>query len=328
MDFFDAIIHKNKRKTKRKTLRSRNTLWSRNTLRSRKTLWSRKTLRSRKTLKKIKPLNCNPSITAPVQQSCMTMEALLLLRDEYNKDHPINPIIAEKPSLIWYELKMRLQCEDERCWLGEIDDPQKRAQIQSQLFAPDYPPEWIKNPIEWLTNIDIDKVMAQYQQKYADFEYLGTTSIDYDYIVDKPSGTCVEDMLCKFDLKKSKLRGKQRFAAVFNLDKHDEPGSHWVSLFISIPKKTIVFFDSANGGVPIEIRRFVKMVQKQHAGYRFITSKKEHQKKNTECGVYSIHFIIEMLNDFDKMLDTIMRGNITDKAMTRYRRKYFNKPTV
>jgi Ulp1 family protease len=113
---------------------------------------------------------------------------------------------------------------------------------------------------------------------------------------------------------------------VFNLDKHDQPGSHWVSLFVSVPKKTIVFFDSANGGVPAEIRRFVKMVHKTNPEYKFIASKKEHQKKNTECGVYSIHFIIEMLRDFDKMLNTVMRGNITDKAMTRYRRKYFNHP--
>ena len=283
---------------------------------------------ARKTIKhrKIKPLNCNPSVKAPIPHSCMTIEALMLLRDEYNKDHPTNRIIAEKPVLIWYELKMRLQCEDERCWLGEIDDVAKRNMVQDQLFAPDHPPEWIKNPLEWLTNIDIDKVMAQYEQKYADFEYLGTTSIDYDFIVDKTRGTCVEDMLCKFDLAAAGNRGKQRFAAVFNLDKHDEPGSHWVSIFISVPKKTIVFFDSANGGVPKEIRRFAKLIQKQDSEYRFIASKKEHQKKNTECGVYSIHFIIEMLNDFDKMLEMVMKGNISDKAMTRYRRKYFNRP--
>jgi len=281
----------------------------------------------RRPTRKFRSLNCNPAVTnSPVPQSCMTVEALLTLRDEYNKDHPDNRIIADRPTLIWYELKMRLQCEDERCWLSEIDDPEKRTMIQDQLFAPNHPPEWFKNPIEWLTNLDIDAVMKQYEQKYTDFEYLGTTSIDYDFIIDKASGTCVEDMLCKFNLASSAARGKRRFAAVFNLDKHDQPGSHWVSLFVSVPKKTIVFFDSANGGVPAEIRRFVKMVHKTNPEYKFIASKKEHQKKNTECGVYSIHFIIEMLRDFDKMLNTVMRGNITDKAMTRYRRKYFNHP--
>jgi hypothetical protein len=168
--------------------------------------------------------------------------------------------------------------------------------------------------------------MGQYQEKYADFEYLGTTSIDYDYIIDKSTGTCVEDLLCKFDLAKAIARGKQRFAAVFNLDKHDEPGSHWVSMFLSVPKKTIVFFDSANGGVPAEIRRFVKLVRSQNPEYKFIATKKEHQKKNTECGVYSIHFIIEMLHDYDKMLNIALKGRMPDKAMTRYRRKYFNRP--
>ena len=277
--------------------------------------------------RKFRPLNCNPAVSTPIKKSCMTVESLLLLRDEYNKDHPTNKIIADKPALIWYELKMRLQCEDEKCWLGEIDDKAKRDMIQKQLFAPDHPPEWIKNPLEWLTNLDIDSVMEQYQEKYTDFEYLGTTSIDYDYIIDKATGKCVEDLLCKFDLAKTIARGKQRFAAVFNLDKHNEPGSHWVSLFLSVPKKTIVFFDSANGGVPAEIRRFVKLVREQNPEYKFIATKKEHQKKNTECGVYSIHFIIEMLHNYDKMLNIALKGRIPDKAMTRYRRKYFNRPS-
>jgi Ulp1 family protease len=121
-------------------------------------------------------------------------------------------------------------------------------------------------------------------------------------------------------------RGKQRFGAVFNLDKHDQPGSHWVSLFICVPKKTIVFFDSANGGVPAEIRKFVKHVLNQDGSYQFIASKKEHQKKDTECGMYSIHFIVEMLNDYNKMLDLVLRGSIPDSKMIRYRKKYFNRP--
>jgi len=277
--------------------------------------------------KRIKQLNCNPSVkNTPITKSCMTKEALLLLRDEYNKDHKTNPIIAEKPVLIWYELKMRLQCKDERCWLGEIDDAGKRKMIEEALFAPDHPPEWIKNPVEWLSNYDIDKVMAQYEQKYSDFKYLGTTTIDYDYIVDKSRGTCVEDRLCKFDLESLIKRGKQRFGAVFNLDKHDKPGSHWVSLFICVPKKTIVFFDSANGGVPDEIQKFVEHVQKQDGAYKFIASNKEHQKKNTECGMYSIHFIVEMLNDYNKMLNMVLIGNIPDSTMVKYRKKYFNRP--
>jgi hypothetical protein len=86
-----------------------------------------------------------------------------------------------------------------------------------------------------------------------------------------------------------------------------------------------VFFDSANGGVPKEIRRFAKLIQKQDSKYRFIASKKEHQKKNTECGVYSIHFIIEMLESF-KSVKRFLYGNIPDKEMENLRPKLFNKP--
>jgi hypothetical protein len=108
----------------------------------------------------------------------------LKIRDEYNKDHS-EKIIATKPVLIWHELKTRLECKDERCWVDEIDNSDLRTQIKTQLFAPEYPPEWIKNKNEWLTNYDIDSVMKQYELDNKDFKYLGTTPIDYDYIVNK-----------------------------------------------------------------------------------------------------------------------------------------------
>ena len=64
-----------------------------------------------KTKKKFKKLNCSPCVDNKkiVKNSCMTREALLKIRDEYNKDHPDSKIIALKPVLIWHELKMKLE---------------------------------------------------------------------------------------------------------------------------------------------------------------------------------------------------------------------------
>ena len=123
---------------------------------------------------------------------------------------------------------------------------------------------------------------------------------------------------------------KQRFASIFNLDKHNQSGSHWVSLFIDVPNKFIMFFDSANGGVPREIKKFVKNIKKQgldeNIEFKFITNHKSHQRGGTECGVYSIHFIVEMLIQPKKAMHVFLNGNIPDKEIEKYRNVYFNKP--
>ena len=91
--------------------------------------------------KTVKQLNCSPLVKNKkvVSTSCMTPEVLLKIRDEYNKDHA-NKIIATKPTLIWHELRMKINCQDERKWVNEIDDVKLRSQIKKQLFAPEQPP--------------------------------------------------------------------------------------------------------------------------------------------------------------------------------------------
>jgi hypothetical protein len=286
--------------------------------------------RAKKTYKRLAcaPILDNLDNISP--ETCLTKSVLLQLKRDFNKDHPKDQILSTKPILIWRELKSRLdECTDDRCLLKEIDDVSQRNKVMQSLFAPNHPPSWLKNKNEWLSNIDIDKVMAQYQQRYRDFAYLGTTSIDYDFVYS--DGHCVEDKLCKFNLQDLYNKGKRRFASVFNLDPHTESGSHWVSMFINMDKKSIVFFDSAKGGLPEEIIRFRDSVIKQGKQMKpaidfvFYTNDADHQQGNTECGVYSIYFIVEMLRDHGN-LQKFMKGNITDALMESQRQRFFNAP--
>ena len=72
--------------------------------------------------------------------------------------------------------------------------------------------------------------------------------------------------------------------------------------------------------------KFVRTVRKQarHLGekYTFKQTSRRHQYLSTECGMYSLFFIITLLEGkpieyFDK--------RITDKYMRRLRSIYFNK---
>ena len=200
---------------------------------------------TRKNNGSFKQMNCNPLVDGKTVSSisCLPPEALLNIKYEYNKSHPQDNIDSKDPRQIYAELKKRLShCDKEDCWLEEIKDKQLRNTIDKLSFAPDEPEEWKTNPDEWLSNFDIFNVMAQYEQKHSEFKFFGPTSIDFDSRLPQKGGKCVEEDLCSFSLKYWMKNGKTKFGIVFNLDKHDEPGSHWVSLFIDTTNKFLFYF--------------------------------------------------------------------------------------
>jgi hypothetical protein len=275
-------------------------------------------------------VNCNIANEKHDAGTCLPSDAIRVLTDEYNKDHPESPLNETDPKKILRKIMESVDCteKDERCALGIINDVVLRKKYLKMLYAPNHPESWLKNPDEWLTNEDIDEILDDIEAKYPDFKAMRTTPIDFDTRI---WGQCVEKELCDFSLKSDYENGKRRFAAVFNLDKHDQPGSHWVSLFVSVHDNAIVFFDSALGGVPPEISALVKRIQGQakamnkDLNMRFYTNKVEHQKGDTECGMYSIYFVTEMMADF-KNLDMFMKGRINDETVFKMRKDYYNDP--
>jgi hypothetical protein len=167
---------------------------------------------------------------------------------------------------------------------------------------------------------------------------------------------------------------------VFNLDKHDERGSHWVSLFVDLEDWFLFYLDSAGNRIPKEIRTLVKRIQRQgmslspplkfkptknlirtadsHSSWS-MTDKEinsspiakqgadlnlqrfkfyenyplEHQLGNTECGMYSLYFIITMLTGETEgrtfrtareKIEFFKKKRVPDKYVSKYRKIYFN----
>ena len=52
---------------------------------------------------------------------------------------------------------------------------------------------------------------------------------------------------------------------------------------------------------------------------------KEHQKKDGNCGLYVLYFIIELLKG-NKTPDFFKKNRVTDDEMSSYRLKYYNTP--
>jgi hypothetical protein len=279
----------------------------------------------------MKKMNCNPNVfnKSINKDTCYTDTALIQIKNAYNKNHPENRIKSTLPSTVFNELKTKLsKCNSEDCWLEELS-PKDKKYLDQHIFAPYQPTSWKKNPREWLSNIDILNVLKQYEETFSNFKFIGPTSIDFDTVI---NDTCVSEELCKIQIKKFINSGINKIGIIFNLDKHDEGGSHWVSMFINIQEGIIFYFDSAANDIPNEIQKLVNVILKQ-SKYLKIPMKyytnlpRQHQQGNSECGMYSLYFIITMLDDIQSMkskIDIFKKKNISDKFVESFRSKYFN----
>lgn len=294
-----------------------------------------------------KKTNCSPVVENKTVQSgsCLTPKILTLLKDQHNQHYPANPIHSTDPNVLLKILKMRFSekgCKKELCMLREIKDEKLRENIQKEIFAPDQPIEWKTNPDEWLSNYDIMNVIHQYEEKHTNFKFFGPTTIDFDTRLPELNNKCVENNLCEFNLKKDLKNGFQKFACVFNLDKHYESGSHWVSIFVDIPERIIFYFDSAGSPIPEEISILVKRLQTQSLQldkpfrFKYYTNGNlQHQNGGTECGMYALFFIITMLTgktpffkdhilSMRERIHLFTKKKIPDEVVFDYRDLYFN----
>jgi Ulp1 family protease len=101
-------------------------------------------------------------------------------------------------------------------------------------------------------------------------------------------------------------------------------------MFINIKKGTIFYFDSAGEKVPAQIKKFADMVTDQGSNliqpiqFKFDQNHPvEHQYGNTECGIYSLFFIVHMLED--KITTHYLKTHVLkDKYMEQFRKVFFN----
>ena len=278
-----------------------------------------------KTKKSTKKINCGPKSTHNF--TCYSSSSLNKMKDLWNKRHPDVKITTNNSKEIWSMLKDNLSrvCNTEKCWLNQNFmvnnlDPE----LKNYTFAPMAPKTWKKNPNEWLNSIDINKVMKQYEHKYPSFTFIGPSPIDFE--TKKLFGQCVWNELCNFSLKKYIKQGKTKIGIIFNTDPHYLEGSHWICMFIDIEKKYIFYFDSNADKTPKEIGEFVKKVKKQakelNIKLKYYENPTTHQMTDTECGMYVLFVITELLQN--KMTPKMFEERVPDKYMEHLRKVFFN----
>jgi len=178
-----------------------------------------------------------------------------------------------------------------------IPDDLKKDLIQNNL-RPIQPLNWKNDPDQWLDSNNIRDVMKQYEVSHKNFKFFGPYPIDFaskdPYTKDKKK--CLISEMCDLDIDGKDLEGKEYLGFVFNLDPHNKGGSHWVAGFLNIPKKEFYYFDSYGMRPPKQIYRFMQWLTLQEPDMKLKMNGIEMQKKDSECGMYCIYFIICMLD--------------------------------
>jgi hypothetical protein len=280
-------------------------------------------------MKSFKQLRCHLGKKTRKKHTCFDDKTIYFLRDLWNSRHPDVKISETNPEKIWMELKNKLkECSHEICWIENVvTDPDVKKKLKKIHFAPKAPITWNKNKNEWLSSVDISNVLDQYKSTYSDFTYIGPSPIDFDMkMSDK---VCVWPELCKLNIKEQYNKNIKKIGIVFNLDKHNQSGSHWVALFIHLEENYIFYFDScAPKKIPPEITELMNRILVQckeiNKNMKKIINTFPHQKGNTECGMYVLYFIICLLENIKKPTDFYKR-RIPDQEVEMFRDIYFNK---
>jgi hypothetical protein len=173
--------------------------------------------------------------------------------------------------------------------------------------------------------------MKQFEKKYKCFEFIGPSPIDFDSHM--LYNECVWEELCHFDLKTLLSKGKNKIGVIFNTDPHYKDGSHWISLFIHVKKGYIFYFDSNGNPVPKEIKVLVDRViaQAKTMDISLVFDQNypmEHQYSNTECGMYSLYFIIQLLRETQNILISTFKKGWAKTCITTFKKQPLRKVQV
>jgi len=168
--------------------------------------------------------------------------------------------------------------------------------------------------------------MKQYEEAFQDFEFMGPYPIDFaapdPYT--KQSGKCLNDEVCQLRILDAMDSGTKtnRIGIVYNLDPHFKSGSHWVAAYIDVLKHHCYYFDSYGMYPPKQIAKFMKWLTTQDADMKLHYNGRRFQHKNTECGMYSLYFIIRMLAGDG--FRSFTRQSPPDKEMLKLRHWIFS----
>jgi hypothetical protein len=209
--------------------------------------------------------NINPN---KMNNSCFDTNSIDEMVELFNNtsDIKIDKTITyqEKLKLLELHLKDSSPCCEEWCLL-ETESLKPLKKKLENFFRPVVPKKWLDNKRTWLNTLDIEAEMRLYSTAFPEFEFLSVSPIDFDLRIKRgiSSEQCVDDNLCNLNIRKQFTSGKKYIAAVFNLDKHNQSGSHWTAFFVSLKLGESYYYDSVANFMPKEVVELINRITQQ-----------------------------------------------------------------
>jgi len=262
--------------------------------------------------------------------ACMPLDILIDMADGYNKYFPNKKIkLSEKletlnpkqyKRYLVKEFSKRLEdvCDNQKCWIKQSFMKELNNHVKKKAVKYVYRPDGPDGQFTWLNTHNVNDVMEQYENIHDDFKFFGAVPIDFDNLKQLE--------ICGVDFNNVVNSGKHKIGVVFNLDESYKSGSHWVACYLDLKKGQVYFFDSYGVAPEARIRKFMRKAENflkqkgiNNTDVRF--NKTRHQYENSECGVYSLNFIIRMLEG--ETFDDINNKRIPDSEVNKMRKVYF-----
>jgi len=265
--------------------------------------------------------------------SCIPLDVLESMVDEYNNAHPdvIIDLKSIKPlkqiNLLSYKTalvkllrhKLKKYSENQADWVKlpffkNMKNKEHLETLSKYTFKPSGP----KNSNEWLNTLHINEIFAQYEIVYKDFKFFGAIPRDFD----KLPSLGIKDL----DFEELVKDGITKIGFIFNLDTHNMPGSHWVALYANLKNGEIDYIDSVGDKPCHEFMSLMKRIftyckSQNISSTQININETQHQKGNSECGVYSCSFILRLLKG--ESFEDITATPVSDTTIKKCRFKYF-----
>ena len=239
-------------------------------------------------------------------------------------------------SKMWESLNAHFSAvckNNEACWVEtDVIRNSSASSVAATQLRPKMPDEWKKDMHTWLNNFDIEEVMSQYERKYPSYKFMGVFPIDFASPRISFTQSCIAESMCHINVAQLLSQGKKQVAAVLNLDRHDQRGSHWVAVYANFDVKAprgrygVFYYDSNAVRPPKEVVAFQNALETQATAlnkrpFAVQSNTRRHQFGNSECGVFSMHFIESMLNG--ATFEQMMKAKKYDMEMNKLRKVYY-----
>ena len=284
--------------------------------------------------------------------SCFKLDDLILLSNDINeaiqKGYIKKDIISiknNKKYLLKHIINRFTECNnDHMCIINNRYLKNKNKLLEV------FKPFGTTGMTDWLSTSNINAVFTRHQKLYTDFIFLGAIPIDILEIDYPVLGLNLN--LRYMEIKDLNILKKNKIGIVYNLDTSKQGGSHWMALYCDIKKKQIYFFDSYGHKPNKNIRKMIHFLSNLIYHYHetgcekncktksisdsFFNEKPNnlelfckdidynrtrHQYKDSECGVYSIYFILELLKG--REFNELVNSNMPDDFINKKRYEYF-----